>query len=154
MGRDGTIAVGVLALCAILWRQLGAVPANPLVPIGPTFYPKILLGVTAFLGLALLVADLTSGRRPDVAGRRRGWTAYRPAVVAFGVSILYAWLLPGIGYLAATSVFVAGLAWGLGSPTLRRVPGNLLLGLLTAAGTYLLFERYLQVFLPTAGWLR
>ena len=41
MGRDGAIAVGLLALCALLWAQLGKVPSNPLVPISPTFYPKL-----------------------------------------------------------------------------------------------------------------
>jgi hypothetical protein len=63
MGRDGLIALGVLALCALLWRQLGGVANNPLVPIGPTFYPKALLLVTAILSLALLITDAVA-RRP------------------------------------------------------------------------------------------
>jgi hypothetical protein len=45
MGRDGAIAVGLLALCALLPAQLGKVPSNPLIPISPTFYPKLLLGL-------------------------------------------------------------------------------------------------------------
>ena len=154
MNRDGAIGVGLLALCAILWGQLGAVPANPLVPIGPTFYPKLLLGVTALLSLALVAGDLRARRQATTEGRARGWAAYRPAVVTFGISALYALLLPGIGYLAATTLFVAGLAWGLGAPTLRRLPGALVLGLLTAAGTHLIFQSYLHVFLPRAGWFR
>ncbi len=156
MGRDGAIAAGVLALCAILWGQLGSVPVNPLVPIGPTFYPRILLGVTACLASMLLIADVRARRRSGAAGPvpARARVAYRPAAVTFGLSVLYAFLLPGIGYLSATALYVAGLAWGLGEPAARRVPGSLVLGLLAAAGTYLIFQGYLNVFLPRAGWLR
>lgn len=154
MSRDGAIGIGLLALCGILWGQLGAVPANPLVPIGATFYPKILLGVTVLLSLALVVADVGAGRRAAKAGGGGGWSAYRPAAVTFGLSVLYAVLLPGMGYLASTTLFVGGLAWGLGAPTLRRVPGALLLGLITAVATLLIFQNYLQVFLPRAGWFR
>lgn len=154
MSRDGAIGIGVLALCVVLWGQLASVPENPLVPIGATFYPKILLGVTALLGLALLVSEMRAGHRAAPGKAGGGWATFRPAVVTFGLSVLYAVLLPGIGYLAATTLFVGGLAWGLRTPTLRRVPGALLLGLLTAAATLLIFENYLKVFLPRAGWFR
>jgi putative tricarboxylic transport membrane protein len=158
VGRDGIIAIGVLAVCAILWAQLGSVPANPLTPIGPTFYPKILLTITALLALALLVQALRAGPRSAALdaspGGTQGWASYRPAVVTFGGSVLYALLLPGIGYLAATTLYVAGLAWGLGPATPRRVPGSVALGVLTAAGTYWIFQWYLHVFLPNARWFR
>ncbi|HEY7678096.1 MAG TPA: hypothetical protein VIG69_13565, partial [Candidatus Methylomirabilis sp.] len=62
------IAVGLLALCALLWHQLGAVSVNPLVPIGPTFYPRILLAVTALLALALLISGLWARRAPAPSG--------------------------------------------------------------------------------------
>lgn len=154
MGRDGVIAAGLLALCALLWQQLGAVPANPLVPIGPTFYPKILLGVTAFLAAALLISDVHARRAAVPAGARRRPGPYRQAVITFAVSLTYAILMPGIGFIAATIVYVGGMAWGLGTPTLRRLPGALALGLITAVATFLIFERYLNVFLPRAVWLQ
>lgn len=152
MGRDGAIAVGLLALCALLWVQLGTVPSNPLVPIGPTFYPKLLLGVMTFLALTLLAMDLRAGHRAAPRGPASGWAAYRPAGVCFGLSVFYAFLLPGIGYLAATTLYVAGLAWGLGPPVPRRLPGALLLGAATSLVTYQIFQGYLHVFLPRAGW--
>ncbi|HEY7678186.1 MAG TPA: tripartite tricarboxylate transporter TctB family protein, partial [Candidatus Methylomirabilis sp.] len=63
-------------------------------------------------------------------------------------------LMPGIGFVAATIVYVGGMAWGLGTPTLRRLPGALALGLITAVATFLIFERYLNVFLPRATWFQ
>jgi putative tricarboxylic transport membrane protein len=152
MARDGAIGVGLLALCAILWGQLRAIPENPLVPLGAAFYPRILLGVTGLLSLALLVSNLRASRRIGPGAAGGGWAACRPAVVTFGLSVLYAALLPGLGYLAATTGFVAGLTWGLGPPTARRVPGLLLLGVVTAAATWLIFQNYLRVFLPRAAW--
>ena len=152
MGRDGYIAAGVLALCALLWRQLAAVPANPLVPIGPTFYPRILLGVTGALAAALVISDLRVRRAPAVSGAPRVPARTRQALIVFGASALYAFLMPGIGFVAATILYVGGLAWTLAAPTLRRLPGAMVLGILTAAGAYLVFERYLNVFLPRAAW--
>jgi hypothetical protein len=153
VGRDGFIAAGLLVSCAVLWRQLGAVAANPLVPIGPTFYPRILLGVTGVLAAALLISDLRARRRAAaVAGAPRAPARYRQALIVFGASALYALLLPGIGFVAATILYVGGLAWTLAAPTLRRLPGAMVLAILTAAGAYLVFERYLNVFLPRAAW--
>lgn len=155
MGRDGYIALGVLALCGALWRQLATVAENPLVPIGPTFYPRLLLAVTGILGLCLLAADLLSRRRAAPPGPgARPPAAWRPALLTFGAAILYAFLLPPLGYLPATTLFVTGLAWALGRIEARRLPGALLLGVLTALTTWVIFERYLHVFLPRSAWFQ
>ena len=47
IGRDGWAGLVVLAFCAVLyWLTLG-LKGNPLVPIGPAFYPRIVIGITA-----------------------------------------------------------------------------------------------------------
>src|SRR2546430_10853251 len=37
--------------------------ANPLVPIGPGFYPRIVLGVTALLAVLLVVTDWSAAKK-------------------------------------------------------------------------------------------
>jgi len=44
-------------------------PDMPLVPVGPGFYPRIVLGLTAFLGLWLLIADYRLQQRHGAQAR-------------------------------------------------------------------------------------
>ena len=44
IGRDGWAGLVVLAFCAVLWWLTLGLKDNPLVPIGPGFYPRIVLG--------------------------------------------------------------------------------------------------------------
>ena len=41
LGRDGWAGLVILAFCAILWWLTLGLKENPLVPIGPGFYPRI-----------------------------------------------------------------------------------------------------------------
>ena len=66
---------------------------------------------------------------------------------------LYVGALPFIGFRIATFLFVAGLQATLEPP--RTVKAWLLMGitaLVTTAVAYVVFERYLQVFLPRGRW--
>ena len=45
IGRDGWAGLVILAFCACLWWMTLGLKDNPLVPIGPGFYPRIVIGV-------------------------------------------------------------------------------------------------------------
>ena len=47
----------------LFWLTLG-LKDNPLVPIGPGYYPRIVLGVTAAFALALLLWDALHPKQP------------------------------------------------------------------------------------------
>ncbi len=58
LSKDGWGGLAVLAASLFLiWLTLG-LQDSPLVPIGPGFYPRIVLGITAVFALALVIADL------------------------------------------------------------------------------------------------
>jgi putative tricarboxylic transport membrane protein len=156
IGRDGLAGLVVLATSLVLfWLTLG-LERNPLVPIGPGFYPRIVLGVTAVLGFALVLADVLARRRPrpeEAAAAAGPARNYRLVVLAFGVFGGYVLLLPGLGFRSATFLFVAAANLLLEPP---KRPSHwlraLALGAATALVAYYVFEQYLAVLLPRGRW--
>jgi putative tricarboxylic transport membrane protein len=144
LSRDGV--AGLVCLGGSLWflALTRGLPQPALVPIGPAFYPRILLTITALLSAALVVSDLVRRRR-----------AARPAPVRYGLVLLtfaifsvYVALLPSLGYRVATFLFVGGLQATLERPHGRRWGLVLAVALATTLATYYVFERYLSVLLP------
>jgi putative tricarboxylic transport membrane protein len=157
MSRDGWIGVGLLFFCGWLYANLDKIPANPLVPIGPAFYPRFLLLLIFALSLALVLQGLAARRekREKKEGVTfRNWLReYQSTLVSFCLFFLYVFLLPKLGFLFSTILFVSSLQWLLGQTVWRRLPGSLIIGIGTSVVTYWVFEKYLHVFLPRGAWL-
>lgn len=123
-----------------------------MVPIGPGFYPRIVLGVTAGFSLWLVVGDLLARRRRERAA------AAAPAdhvavLVHFVVFGLYVLALPQLGFRISTFLYVA-VANALMAPPLDR-RGWLrvvVLAFVTTLLAWLVFERQLSVLLPRGRW--
>lgn len=145
--RDGIGGLACLAGSLVLLWSARDIPQPALVPIGPAFYPRIVLGVTAALGVALVVADLWLARPAAAPPAAR--VNYRLVLLTFVVFTLYVFVLPLLGYRLATVLFVAGLQATLDPP--RRARDWAAVGAMAAISmlvTYYLFERYLSVLLP------
>lgn len=149
LGRDGLSGLVCLAgSLVMLWTTRG-IPTPALVPIGPAFYPRILLVVTAILSLALVVQDIRRDRRPAAPAPP---IAYRLVVVTFTIFIGYVVALPLLGYRVATFLFVAVLHGTLEPPRGWRWAFVIGGAVVTTAVTYFVFERYLSVLLPRGRW--
>ena len=132
----------------LLWATLG-LKDNPLVPIGPGFYPRIVLGVTALLAAVLVITDWFSPAEFPSSGTLN----YGLVAAMFAVFGLYVGALPYLGFRIATLLYVAGTNWMLDPP--RDAKGWLrtaLLALISTAVIYAVFERYLLVLLPRGRW--
>jgi hypothetical protein len=152
LGRDGIAALAILGASVALFALTLGLKDNPLVPIGPGFYPRIVLGLTAALALALLVSEALARRRPRpaVAPERPN---YRRVTLLFLVFFLYVAALPFLGFRVATFLFVGGAQAVLDLPRdRRRWIVVLVVALITTALTYVVFERYLSVLLPRGRW--
>jgi len=143
LGRDGI--AGLVCLGGSLWflALTRGLPQPALVPIGPAFYPRILLGVTVVLSAALVISDLLNRRRAAAAPAR-----YRLVLLAFAIFAAYVALMPVLGYRVATFLFVGVLQATLEPPRGARWWLVLAVALLTTLVTYYVFERYLSVLLP------
>ncbi|MGH8707132.1 MAG: tripartite tricarboxylate transporter TctB family protein [Burkholderiales bacterium] len=150
IGRDGLAGLAACAASLVLfWLTLG-LERNPLVPIGPGFYPRLVLGLTVVLGAALLAFDLLRKHRFAAQAARLN---YRLVALSFGAFAVYVIVLPLLGFRAATFLFVLGSTLLLEPP--RRAGlwvRGVVLGALTAVATYYVFEQYLAVLLPRGTW--
>jgi len=154
VSRDGIAGLAVLAASLVLFALTLDLKGSPMVPVGPGFYPRIVLGLTAVLALGLLVADMLARRKPDAApAAAKPRLNYRLVAISFGVFALYAVALPWLGFRVATFLYVGGTNALLDPP--RGAKGwlrALLLALLTSLVTWLVFERWLSVLLPRGRW--
>jgi hypothetical protein len=154
VSRDGIAGLAVLAASLVLFALTLDLKDSPLVPIGPGFYPRIVLALTAVLSLGLLVSDLLARRkqRPAPAAAKERLN-YPLVAISFGVFALYCVALPGLGFRIATFAYVVASNAVLSPPRgLKGWAGTVILGLATAFATWLVFERYLSVLLPRGRW--
>jgi putative tricarboxylic transport membrane protein len=153
VSRDGIAGLAVLAASLVLFLLTLDLTANPMVPVGPGFYPRIVLGLTAALSFGVLVADLAGRHRRASARAPKAGMNYALVALSFGAFALYAVALPWLGFRIATLLFVGGSNALLDPP--RGAKGwirALVLALATTLVCWLLFERWLSVLLPRGRW--
>lgn len=156
--RDSVAALVCLVLSLGLLYLTRGLPRSPMVPIGPDFYPRIVLGIMAVLSATLIAVDVWSHWRRQggafaeaaAAPERRN---YRLVAVTFLVFGAYVMLLPFLGFRVATFLFVLALQVVLEKPHgWRRWTYVIVAALATVIVTYLAFETYLSVLLPRGRW--
>ena len=149
LSRDGWAGLVALAASLVLFALTLDLKQNPLVPIGPGFYPRIVLGIAALLSAMLFLFDLY--RKKDVSTTAR--PDYAAVVLHFVLFGVYVGLLPGLGFRIATFAYVAAANAWMAPP---RRPLQWLrvaaIALGTALVTYYVFEHYLTVLLPRGRW--
>ena len=152
MSRDGIAGLAVLAASLVLFALTLDLKTNPMVPVGPGFYPRIVLGLTAVLSLGLVVSDfLGRNRRPKEQPKQK--FNYPLVAISFGVFALYCVALPNLGFRISTFAYVVASNLLLAPPrSAKGWAGAVVLGLATSFVTWLVFERYLSVLLPRGRW--
>lgn len=162
LSRDGIS--GLICLAISLWLLILTLwlPPAAMVPIGPAFYPRVVLGLLALLSIILIAGDVLNARRLRAAGPSETATPagskglppnYRLVALTFIQFGLYIALLPQLGFRIATFLFVLAL-----EVTLERPPTAMrwALAVAVAAATslvcYYVFENYLSVLLPRGTW--
>ena len=125
-GLDRWIAVLFLLLCVIYGYAAFNYPLLPFernMSFLPNTLPMALSGLGVVIALVLILSPKTVQDEQDKLGEidLRRWREYKVAqtlglIVAM---ILYALLLRPVGFLAATSLFLAGTGWVLGERKLH-----------------------------------
>ena len=159
-GRDGIVGLVCLAISLWLLALTLSLPPAVIVPIGPAFYPRVVLCLLALLSLILIVLDVRQMRlaraggtplpAPAVTGPAPNYRLVLATFVEFGIYIA---LLPPLGFRIATFLFVLALQATLEWP---RSTKHWALAVVVAAATsiacHLIFEDYLSVLLPRGTW--
>jgi putative tricarboxylic transport membrane protein len=150
VSKDGWAGLAVAAASLFLFSLTLGLKPSPLVPIGPGFYPRIVLGVTAFLGALLFAGELYRGKSGAPAAATANYRAVLTHFALFGV---YAVALPWFGFRIATFAYVAAANALMAPPhNWREWLRVFLVAFGTALATYVIFERYLSVLLPRGHW--
>jgi hypothetical protein len=149
LSRDGWAGLAVLAASLALFALTLGLKPSPLVPIGPGFYPRIVLGLTALLAALLVAVDLFARARPPALPPAN----YGAVVLHFAVFGLYAAALPWLGFRVATLAYLAGANALLDPPRGAKAWLRVaLIALIGTAAVYYAFEHYLSVLLPRGRW--
>ena len=155
IGRDGISGLLVLAGCVVLYVLTYRIEGNPLVAIGPAFYPRLVFIVTGVLAALLVLSDVLGRlRRSSAAAKAAGPRPNYVLVVAtFAVFVVYVVLMPYVGFRISTFAFVLTMRVLLDWP--EKTTGWIA-AVALAAGTTLVtwfvFEQYLAVLLPRGRW--
>jgi hypothetical protein len=154
--RDSISGLICLAISLAMLVMTLALPPASMVPIGPAFYPRIVLAVTALLSAILIGIDLKAARaaagtpKPAAAGPAPNYRLVLATFVLFGIYIA---LMPKLGFRISTALFVMVLQITLEWP---QTPKRWLLAVAVAIGTawacHFVFEQYLSVLLPRGTW--
>ena len=112
-------------------------------PVGPRAFPLLVFALLGVCAICLLVS-----KRP-----RTEW-APSPVLLRIGgmflVMLAYAWLFDRLGFILATALMCIPLARLFGGGWRQAVAGGVCMGVVF----YLLFDRLLDVVLPTGQWLK
>jgi hypothetical protein len=158
LGRDGIAGLIGLAVSLALLPAAYGLPKLPIVPVGPGFYPTLVLTFMALTSTVLLIQDVMTQRRAPAVAPSGGPAvgaprAYGLVLAAFVAVAIYIALLPLLGFRISTALFVGGFQAVLEPPRdARSLAIQLITAVGTAAVTYLVFERYLLVILPRGSW--
>jgi putative tricarboxylic transport membrane protein len=156
MVRDRVFAIVVLLFTSVmLWETMSVPGPTSWQPYGSNFFPRIVLVILGVLSLALLVRSfvvrLPVATPTDEPGLDAAafWQRYRRTFFLFAGFGLYAWLLPRLGFIIASLLFVGSMqALLLGRVRPRQA---LMIGLLTVGVTLALYATFtygLRVRLP------
>jgi hypothetical protein len=149
LSKDGWAGLAVLAASLFLFALTLGLKDNPLVPIGPGYYPRIVLAVTAAFALALVISDLLSVKR----SKAKEALNYLLVLEMFAVFGLYAGALPYLGFRISTFLYVAASNALLDIPrSAKGFARVVVVAGITTVVVYYVFERYLTVLLPRGRW--
>ena len=111
-------------------------------PVGPRAFPILILTLLALSALALMI-----GKRSETQ-----W-APKPVLLRIGalfmIVLVYAWFFDKLGFILSTLLMVIPVARFFNASWTQAIIGGVALG----GGLFILFDRLLDVALPTGLWL-
>lgn len=154
INRDTIVAIFLLLCCgALAWASLD-IREPDYGQLSPATWPRMIVGVLAFLCLIYLVQSLRQGpdtRAPDAPKGVAAFFAYwRNVIWCFVLFGLYLLAIPWVGMLIAGVAFVFLLLTALGG--FRHVLMHVAVAVVVVGGMWAFFTYGLDVFLPRGEW--
>jgi len=144
---DFWMSLVLLGLSAVLYHQSLQIDDLGFLELGPTVFPSFFIGVLAALSLLLLFGSISLKGEREVSGKvdRK---VFLMRGVFYGMLIVYLVVMPYVGYIVSTALFLFCGMVLLGRRTAKDLA---LYAVISAVGTgvlYALFGVLLKLFLP------
>ena len=154
LNRDTIVAVFLLLICGGLgWASLDIREPDYGV-LSPAAWPRVILGVMAFLSLIYLIQSLRQGPdapNPEAPKSVGEFFAYwRNVIWCFVLFGVYLVAIPYLGILVGGMAFVFALLTALGG--FRNWLLHILIAAISVGGMWAVFTFALRVFLPRGEW--
>lgn len=131
-------AVCVVVAACMAWAAQDYVPAFSYEPVGPRAFPRLLAALMAIGGAWLVL-------KPSLVGNPLQGTPVKLIGLSAATVFVYALLFQVLGFPLATAVMAVPVGIAFGGNWKQSLVGGIGLGL----GFYLLFDKMLDVVLPT-----
>lgn len=135
---------GVLLLISIagIWIARAFEAPFSYEPVGPRAFPMLILALLGICAVLLMLEKKTEATWPPAA-------VLQHIGALFLIVLAYAWLFDKLGFILATVLMVIPVARFFSGSWKQAVVGSVGLGV----GLFILFDRLLDVALPTGLWL-
>ena len=131
-------AVCVVAAAGMAWAAQDYNPAISYEPMGPRAFPRLLAALMAIGGAWLVL-------KPTLVGNPLHGTSLKMIGLSAAAVFAYALLFQTLGFPLATALMAVPVGMAFGGSWKQSLLGGLGLGL----GLFLLFDKLLDVVLPT-----
>ena len=141
---DRIIGLALLAVCGVLFWQTLSFPVTTWAPLGLAFWPRLLIAALTLVGAILVFR----GRLDESPVSNLDWRAF----VALAAAVVYVVAMDRVGFVIATPFFLfASVVLLDPSLKIRRLAEALVFAVVGTVGAYLLFDRLLQIGLPSGA---
>ena len=163
MSKRCDLIIGLLLLvfCGVVFYETFGLTSHFLLPISPSFFPRVWIALLGLFSLLLIVSNLRRGKssvgnapaEPVEESRvaefiKQRIKHYRLVIYSLATFLAYILSLSVLGFLFSTMLFLALLQWILGPRQIRQLPFLLVISIVSAYAVHWIFQGYLHVFLP------
>jgi putative tricarboxylic transport membrane protein len=131
-------AVCIVMAAAMAWFAQAYAPPFSYEPVGPRAFPRLLAGLMAVAGIWLVI-------KPSIVGNPFAKGAVKLIAASAVTVFVYALLFQILGFTLATALMAVPVGMAFGGSWKQSLLGGIGLGL----GLFLLFDKLLDVVLPT-----
>ena len=148
------LASGIVLFLFSIVLYIGAMNVRTLEvsTFGSGFFPKIVAVMLALASLALIVGGIKTAKAADGAEEAKGNPRWKAVLATFTIMVAYAALLPFVGFMITTAVYLF-LQINILSENRHRKPFLFaVVSIVTSVAIYYLFVKAFNLMLP-AGFL-
>jgi putative tricarboxylic transport membrane protein len=138
-------AVCVIVAAAMAWFARSYTAEISYEPVGPRAFPTLLAGLMGLVGLWLLLRPRRFAAVVSASAQAQAPTNIKAVALCAVAVLAYGMVFQALGFWLATAAMTVPVALAFGGQWHKALAGGLVMGL----GLYLLFDKLLDVILPT-----